>query len=80
MRRTDMIGNQAFNPVKQLSVKQLSAVREFIMLIILALIIVILSILSPAFADANNFINIFKQAAINGILATGMMCVILRGV
>ncbi|MDR1956039.1 MAG: ABC transporter permease [Treponema sp.] len=69
-----MINNQRFNPVKHLT-----AVREFIMLIILALIIVVLSILSPAFADVKNFINIFKQAAINGILATGMMCVILTG-
>jgi len=49
------------------------------MLIILFGIIAILSILSPAFADVKNFINIFKQAAINGILATGMMCVILTG-
>jgi ribose/xylose/arabinose/galactoside ABC-type transport system permease subunit len=69
-----MTNNQAFDPVKQLS-----AVREFMMLFILALIIVILSVLSPAFADVKNFINIFKQAAINGILATGMMCVILTG-
>jgi ribose/xylose/arabinose/galactoside ABC-type transport system permease subunit len=49
------------------------------MLIILVGIIAILSLLSPAFADVKNFINIFKQAAINGILATGMMCVILTG-
>jgi ribose/xylose/arabinose/galactoside ABC-type transport system permease subunit len=58
---------------------RLTALREFIMLIILIGIIAILSILSPAFADVKNFINIFKQAAINGILATGMMCVILTG-
>jgi ribose transport system permease protein/inositol transport system permease protein len=69
-----MTNDHAFNPVKHLS-----AVREFIMLFILALIIIVLSILSPAFADVKNFINIFKQAAINGILATGMMCVILTG-
>jgi ribose/xylose/arabinose/galactoside ABC-type transport system permease subunit len=59
--------------------KKLTAVREFIMLIILVGIIIILSIISPAFADIKNFVNIFKQAAINGILATGMMCVILTG-
>jgi ribose/xylose/arabinose/galactoside ABC-type transport system permease subunit len=57
----------------------IAAVREFMMLFILALIIIILSVLSPAFADVKNFVNIFKQAAINGILATGMMCVILTG-
>lgn len=56
-----------------------SAVKELSMLIILIVLIVVLSIASPAFADVGNFINIFKQAAINGILATGMMCVILTG-
>jgi ribose/xylose/arabinose/galactoside ABC-type transport system permease subunit len=56
-----------------------SSLREFIMLIILIFIILILCFLSPAFADVKNFINIFKQAAINGILATGMMCVIITG-
>ncbi|GHV84256.1 sugar ABC transporter permease [Spirochaetia bacterium] len=58
---------------------RLTQVREFIMLIILFVIVIILCFLSPAFADVKNFINIFKQAAINGILATGMMCVILTG-
>jgi ribose transport system permease protein/inositol transport system permease protein len=60
-------------------IKQLTALREFIMVIILFGIIAVLCILSPAFADVKNFVNIFKQAAINGILATGMMCVILTG-
>jgi ribose/xylose/arabinose/galactoside ABC-type transport system permease subunit len=59
--------------------KRLTALREFIMVIILFGIITVLCILSPAFADAKNFVNIFKQAAINGILATGMMFVILTG-
>jgi ribose transport system permease protein/inositol transport system permease protein len=62
-----------------IQIKRLTALREFIMVIILLGIIIVLSILSPAFADVKNFINIFKQAAINGILATGMMCVILTG-
>jgi ribose/xylose/arabinose/galactoside ABC-type transport system permease subunit len=63
----------------ELDINRLKAFREFIMLIILVVIAGILCILSPAFADFKNFINIFKQAAINGILATGMMCVILTG-
>ncbi|GHV34230.1 sugar ABC transporter permease [Spirochaetia bacterium] len=58
---------------------RLMAMREFIMLFILGGIVIVLCILSPAFADAKNFINIFKQAAISGILACGMMCVILTG-
>ena len=53
--------------------------KELVMVAILILMVIVLSILSPAFADLNNFINIFKQTAINGILATGMACVILVG-
>lgn len=49
------------------------------MLIILLLMVILLSLLSPAFASLNNIINIFKQTAINGILALGMGCVILTG-
>lgn len=49
------------------------------MLIILMLMVILLSLLSPAFANLNNIINIFKQTAINGILALGMGCVILTG-
>lgn len=64
---------------KLIKIKHLTAFREFIMVIILFGIITVLCILSPAFADVKNFVNIFKQAAINGILATGMMCVILTG-
>ena len=61
------------------SAKTLGSLKEFMMLIILILMIVILSFLSPNFAKFNNFINIFKQTAINGILAVGMGCVILTG-
>jgi ribose/xylose/arabinose/galactoside ABC-type transport system permease subunit len=59
--------------------RKFSAVRELGILFVLILIIIVLCILSPAFADFGNFVNIIKQAAINGVLATGMMCVILTG-
>jgi len=59
--------------------KGFTAIREFGIMFALIIIVVVLSILSPAFADLGNFINIIKQAAINGLLATGMMCVILTG-
>jgi ribose transport system permease protein/inositol transport system permease protein len=62
-----------------MNIQRLAALREFIMLIILVALTAVLCVLSPAFADMKNFVNIFKQAAINGILATGMMCVILTG-
>lgn len=61
------------------SALHLSSLREFVMLIILLIMVGLLSLLSPAFARLNNFINIFKQTAINGILAVGMGCVILTG-
>ena len=54
-------------------------VRDLAMLIILLVVIAVFCILSPAFADAKNFINILKQTAINGILAAGMACVVLTG-
>lgn len=59
--------------------QRLSGLRELMMLVILLAMIVVLSFLSPAFGKFNNFINIFKQTAINGILAVGMGCVILTG-
>ncbi len=58
---------------------RLGNLREFMMLIILLIMVAVLSLLSPAFLRLNNFINIFKQTAINGILAVGMGCVILTG-
>jgi ribose/xylose/arabinose/galactoside ABC-type transport system permease subunit len=57
-----------------------SAVRELGIFIAFIVILVILTILSPnAFARPANLINILKQASINGILATGMMYVIISG-
>ena len=55
-------------------------IRELGILFAFALIIVFLMILSPAaFAKPTNLINIVKQASINGILACGMMYVIISG-
>ncbi len=65
--------------MKKNSTRRNGSLKEFVMLIILLIMIVVLSFLSPAFAKFNNFINIFKQTAINGILAVGMGCVILTG-
>jgi ribose/xylose/arabinose/galactoside ABC-type transport system permease subunit len=57
-----------------------SAIRELGIFIAFIVILVILTILSPnAFARPANLINILKQASINGILATGMMYVIISG-
>lgn len=53
--------------------------QSLIMLFILVGMFIILSFLSPMFCRMGNIINIFKQTAINGILATGMACAILVG-
>jgi ribose/xylose/arabinose/galactoside ABC-type transport system permease subunit len=55
-------------------------IREFGILLVFILVLISLMILSPgAFAKPANLINILKQASINGILATGMMYVIISG-
>lgn len=56
-----------------------SNLQSLIMLFILVGMFIILSYLSPMFCKTGNIINIFKQTAINGILATGMACAILVG-
>jgi len=59
---------------------QLNSLRELGILLAFILVLVVLMILSPnAFAKPANLINIIKQASINGILATGMMFVIISG-
>ncbi len=57
-----------------------NAFRDLGILLAFVLILGILMILSPnAFARPSNQINILKQASINGILAMGMMFVIISG-
>lgn len=46
---------------------------------ILILICILFSFLSPNFLTPNNVVNIFRQASINIVLATGMTFVILTG-
>jgi ribose/xylose/arabinose/galactoside ABC-type transport system permease subunit len=56
------------------------SLRELGILGAFGIILLVLTILSPdAFARPANLINILKQASINGILATGMMFVIISG-
>lgn len=53
--------------------------HSLIMLFILVAMFIVLSTLSPSFSKPGNLINILKQTAINGILASGMACCILTG-
>ena len=47
--------------------------------VILFFMLIILIIVEPSFRSANNFINIAKQVAINGMIAYGMCLVITTG-
>ena len=59
---------------------QLSSLREVGIIFAFFFLLTVLMILSPnAFAKPANLVNILKQASINGILATGMMFVIISG-
>jgi ribose/xylose/arabinose/galactoside ABC-type transport system permease subunit len=59
---------------------QISSLREVGIILAFILLLVVLMILSPnAFAKPINLVNILKQASINGILAMGMMFVIISG-
>lgn len=46
---------------------------------ILVLICILFSVLSPNFLTPGNIVNIFRQASVNIVLATGMTFVILTG-
>jgi inositol transport system permease protein len=62
------------------NIMNVQLMRELGIVIVFIVILAILMILSPnAFARPANLINIFKQASINGILAMGMMFVIISG-
>lgn len=56
-----------------------ATLQSLIMLFVLVGMFLVLSIMSPQFCKYGNLINILKQTAINGILATGMACAILVG-
>ncbi|MDC7225939.1 MAG: ABC transporter permease [Spirochaetales bacterium] len=62
------------------NIMNVQLMRELGIVIVFVVILAILMILSPnAFARPANLMNIFKQASINGILAMGMMFVIISG-
>lgn len=63
--------------LKQFDRKQL--VRDFGLIIIFALVVIGLCIASDTFRMPRNLLNVLKQASVNGILAMGMMLVVLTG-
>ncbi|MBQ8513945.1 MAG: ribose ABC transporter permease [Ruminococcus sp.] len=54
-----------------------SYIGEYAAFIALVLLVVVISIISPEFRTAGNFLNLLRQATFNGLIAFGMTCVIL---
>lgn len=52
---------------------------EYGVFIALAILVVIISAISPEFRQSGNFLNLLRQASFNGLIAFGMTCVILSG-
>ena len=54
-------------------------ISEYFIFVIFIALVVVLTCLKPSFIQPANLVNILKQASINGILAFGMMFVIIAG-
>ena len=65
---------------KQLQKKSfLGLFSKFGIVIILVLICIALSILSPSFLKINNLLNVLRQVSITGVIAVGMTFVVVTG-
>lgn len=53
--------------------------RDFGLIVIFLSVFLVLCVASPTFRMPRNIVNVWKQAAVNGILAMGMMMVIITG-
>ena len=63
--------------MKQKNIKGL--ISEYFIFLIFIALVVVLTCLKPSFIAPTKLVNILKQASINGILAFGMMFVIIAG-
>lgn len=54
-------------------------IRKFGLLIVILIMVVGMTFISPVFMTSGNIINIIRQVSLNGILAVGMTFVILTG-
>ena len=54
-----------------------SYIGEYGAFIALVFLVVVISVVSPEFRTAGNFLNLLRQATFNGLIAFGMTCVIL---
>ena len=54
-------------------------ISNYFIYVIFLLLVIVLTVMKPSFISPKNLANILKQASINGILAFGMMFVIISG-
>lgn len=54
-------------------------ISEYFIFVIFIALVIVLTCLKPSFIQPGNLVNILKQASINGILAFGIMFVIIAG-
>ena len=59
--------------------KVMAYMQDFGVFIALALLVVVISIISPDFRTPDNFLSLLRQSSVNGLIAFGMTCVILTG-
>lgn len=60
--------------------KKLSNIlSDYGILFALALLVIVISAISPEFRTVSNFLSLLRQSSINGFIAFGMTCVILTG-
>jgi len=52
---------------------------EYGVFLALAILVVVISAISPEFRQPGNFLNLLRQASFNGLIAFGMTCVIISG-
>lgn len=64
--------------MKQLTAKT-TLLEKLIPFLGLILLIIMISVLNPAFLDLSNLLNLLRQISINGLIAFGMTFVILTG-
>jgi ribose transport system permease protein len=58
---------------------RLRSTRSFTVFLVLIVVMIIATILSPTFIRPGNLVNVIRQISINGILAIGMTFVLLTG-
>jgi len=64
---------------KEKSFNKSTVLRDYGLVIIFLVVVIILAIVTPTFRKPMNLLNVIKQASVNGILAFGMMIVVITG-